>query len=126
MSEGDLAIRDVNLEHFSAHAEREPTKIVARLRGNADQLVRDELQRIISELHTEATRLGVREAVLDVRDLYFMNSSCLSVIVRWITGQMKCAIESYRIRFTCNANLRWQKRSLQAMATLGGALVVID
>jgi hypothetical protein len=120
----NLDIHDVQMEHFTARAEAAAPRIVVRLSGNADQLVRDPLHALLAELKREAAKWTAEEVVVDVRDLYFMNSSCLSVIVRWITGLPKTG--GWHVRFVCNTNLRWQKRSLQAMATLGDGLVVIE
>jgi anti-anti-sigma factor len=119
-------IDDVKFEHFSATAEEAPAAIVLHLRGNADQVVRDALRELLAQLREEASRVSASEMIVDVRDLYFMNSSCLSVVVQWISGLVKAGSGACRVRFRCNANLRWQRRSLQAIATLGGALVTID
>jgi anti-anti-sigma factor len=122
-----LAIADLKLEHFTTKSERDGSTIVVRLHGNADGEVQTDLNHLLDQVHAEAKRLSVTQAVVNLQDLYFMNSSCISLLVRWINGlsQDKGA-HKYRIRFVSNPNLRWQKRILSALSAMGQQVVIIE
>jgi anti-anti-sigma factor len=122
-----IAVKDVTFEHFgtqTAHAQKGKA-IVVKLHGNADTQVRAALAGLLDQIDAEAKRLSVQETVIDARDLYFMSSSCLSLLVRWITTVAERGTKGYKIRFVANPNLRWQKRSLSALAAMGKGIVTV-
>jgi anti-anti-sigma factor len=121
-----LDVGDVTLEHFGTKTAHDGDAIVVRLRGNADAQVHGGLVALLDRVDVEAKRLAVREAVIDVRDLYFMSSACLSLLVRWIATLAEHDRHRYKIRFVANANLRWQKRSLSALGAMGKGVVTIE
>ncbi len=113
-----LGIKDVTTDTFSTESERRGETIVIWLRGNADMAVHEHLKGF---LHP------VKEIVFELQELYFMNSSCLSLLLRMINGVMgtqdthKCTV-----RFRSNPNLRWQKKSLQALHSYAEDIVVVE
>jgi hypothetical protein len=122
-----VALKGLNLEHFGVSCVPDKTRLLIHMRGNADGEILSALASFVEEIDGEARRLGVGEAVIDIHDLYFMSSSCISLFLRWIDGLTKSSPKGrYTIRFVSNPNLRWQKRTLQVLSTMGQAVVTID
>jgi hypothetical protein len=111
---------------LSASAEAAGGVLNARLAGTADLRTRPRLQKFVAGLQAEALRHRVREVVVDVRRLAFMNSSCLKVLVNWIvTVDGLPAASSYRIVFVEDPAQLWQQRGLKALAGLSPERVSI-
>lgn len=121
-----LSVDDVNLEHFRTKSDRDAATLTVRLHGNADGEVEGTLGVLLEQVDGEA-RHGITRVVVDIQDLYFMNSSCISLLVRWIDGLSRSSpTPRYRIQFVSNPNLRWQKRTLSALRAMGQQIVAID
>jgi hypothetical protein len=90
-------------------------------------MVSSQLDNFLRDLHAEARRCQATEVTVDVRQLEFMNSSCLKSFVRWI-----CAVQEqvdpgkYRIVFLSSPSVGWQRRSLNALASLANEIVSIQ
>ena len=81
----------------------------------------------MTAVHEEARRLGAKEVVVDLKELEFMNSSCLKTLVWWISSvQELAAAHQYRITFVSSPAMYWQRRSLSALAGLATELVSIS
>jgi anti-anti-sigma factor len=122
-----LAISDVQEETFGTKSDQAGDSIVVRMRGNADIQVQDRLRRFLNALDLEAKRLQVKETTFDLQELYFMNSSCLSLLLRHINGVLESRTShAYGLRFRSNPNLLWQKRSLQALHSFAPNVVIVE
>jgi hypothetical protein len=100
---------------------------VIAMSGNADMAAHERLKTYLDELDAAARASHVKEAVFDFQDLYFMNSTCLSLLLRLINGVATAKPEEqYKLRFRSNPNLRWQKKSLEALRAYADELVVIE
>jgi anti-anti-sigma factor len=127
MKTGSFAIKDIDTEHFKTKSEYDGKSILVHVSGNADMQIHERLKTFLEGLDGEARRLGVEEAVLALHHLYFMNSTCLSLLMRTINQLIQVAGGStYKLRFRSNPNLRWQKRSLQALSTLARGIVIVE
>ncbi len=112
---------------FSAEANTSGQRIQVSLSGTADLTVRSQLDRFLRDVHSEAQRSRVEEVTVDVRQLEFMNSSCLKCFVWWIsTVQEQAAEGRYRIIFVSSPTVYWQRRSLNALACLANELITIQ
>jgi hypothetical protein len=108
---------------FHANVETSP-RLVVTLVGNADLNVKVELDRFMTAVHEEARRLNAKEVVVDLKELEFMNSSCLKSFVWWISSVHELeADRQYRITFVSSPSMYWQRRSLSALAGLATELV---
>ena len=113
-------------DDFSANAQHEGTAITASLKGNADYAALDALDMLLNRVHAEAKRLGVKESVIDLRALEFMNSSCFKSFVSWITEiQEMEADKQYKVRFLSNPKMHWQKRSLHSLRCFAVELITV-
>jgi anti-anti-sigma factor len=122
-----LELPDVSGDHVTIRASLADNTIEARLAGTADTEVRSTLQDYINSMHWEAARIGVAAVVVDLRELEFMNSSCLKVFVAWL-AQLRDLdpAKQYKVRFRSNPALLWQRRSLAALSCFAIDLVTIE
>jgi anti-anti-sigma factor len=121
-----MTIRPVEDIDFSAKVEADSPTLVVTLTGNADLNVKVELDRFMTAVHEEARRIGAKEVMVDLKELEFMNSSCLKSFVWWISSvQELAAAHQYRITFVSSPSMYWQRRSLSALAGLATELVSI-
>jgi anti-anti-sigma factor len=120
-------IRPVDDMDFTASAGAAGPALKVRLTGNADLNVKVELERFMLAVHEEARRTGAREVVVDVRELEFMNSSCLKSLVWWISSVQALGTgHQYRITFVSSPSMYWQRRSLGALAGLATEIVSVS
>lgn len=105
-----------------AAASGDPT---LKLSGNGDAEAVTPLDRALSSLHHRLIDASVRSVVVDLYDLYFMNSSCLKAFVAWIY-KVRTLGNPYRIRLQLNSRQRWQRRGLEPLQRLAPAVVFLD
>ena len=110
---------------FQAAAEHEGTVINAWLQGNADYHALDAVEMLLTRLHAEAIRLAIQEAVIDLRRLEFMNSSCFRIFISWLAEILELnEARRYKVKFLFNPDLHWQNRSLHTLRSF--AVEVVD
>jgi hypothetical protein len=113
-------------EDFAGTATHEGTTIQTWLKGNADYAALDALEMLLTRAHSEATRLGISEMVIDLRQLDFMNSSCFKCFLSWITDIQELEQErQYKIKFLSNPQLHWQRRSLHSLRCFAVELISV-
>lgn len=119
-------VRTTTENDFAANASTAERRVLVSLSGTADLTVRNELDRFLREVHQEAQRSRAEEVTVDVRQLEFMNSSCLKCLVWWVsTVQDQPSDAKYRIVFVSSPSVYWQRRSLDALACLAGDIISI-
>jgi hypothetical protein len=119
-------VRPVQDVEFSAEAHGSGRLFNLKMAGTADLNVKIQLDQFIGSVHDEALRISAEEVVVDLRQLEFMNSSCLKTLVWWIgVVQDMAAGTAYRITFLSSPSMYWQRRSLHALACLASGLVSI-
>jgi anti-anti-sigma factor len=124
---GTLAVSDVHKATFGTRSERGSAGVVVHMRGNADIDAQEQLKLFLDALHDEARRLGLGAIVFDLDELYFMNSSCLSLLLRFVNAAMPSPnSQGIRLTFRSNPHLRWQRRSLQALRSYAPDIVSIE
>jgi len=120
-------VSDIELDGFSARLERRGTSLSVPLKGNADMAVQEKLRVFLDQLATASQASGVTEAVFELDELYFMNSSCLSLLLRFINRVLEFPGDRRpRVRFKSNPNLQWQRKSLQALQSYAQEVVVVE
>jgi anti-anti-sigma factor len=120
-------VTDIKRETFATQSQRQGDALLVTLCGNADMDVHDELRAFLDDLHEGAKANGVKELVFDLKELYFMNSSCLSTFLRLINRMVASrASHAYGLRFRTNQNLGWQRRNLQAIRAYAEELVSVE
>jgi len=100
---------------------------MATVSGDADLSSRVALDKFLASLHEQTRERDLRKVVVDVRELAFLNSSCLKSLVSWIIKVKDLPPEQrYQITFLSCEELNWQKRSLFAILSLAPDLVTIE
>jgi hypothetical protein len=123
----NLDLPPVEQPGFSAAASSAPSSIDVRLAGNADAIVHAQIERYLNGLHLEACRLRASEVKVDVRDLTFINSSCLMLFVDWLTRLRDMEPgQQYRIVVSSNSKQLWQRRSFSVLANVAKGLVTVQ
>jgi hypothetical protein len=112
---------------FAARASATRRRILVSLTGTADLTVRSQLDHFLREVHSKAQRCLAEVVTVDVRQLEFMNSSCLKCFVWWVSTVQKQPGEGkYRIIFVSSPSVYWQRRSLNALACLASDIITIQ
>jgi anti-anti-sigma factor len=112
---------------FTATSRLDGAAVHLELTGNADTQATEPLNDLLSKLHDEVVRVGIKSVVVDMRALEFMNSSCLKAFVTWVSIlQDSAASQQYKVTLRSNPELRWQRRSLNALARIATALVTVE
>lgn len=111
---------------FVAEVEQtEPLEL--RLSGSADMSARERLEALIERLHGQLTADGASVVRVDLRQLEFMSASSFTALVSWLTLVHELPPERrYRIRFQSNPLIRWQRRSLGALACFATDVVALE
>jgi hypothetical protein len=112
-------------DRFSGVARLDGPLLNVLLEGTADYAAADDMDSLLSRAHAEAVQADVIEAVVDLRQLEFMNSTCFRSIVTWITDINELADKRYKVKFLSNPQLYWQKRSLHSIQAFAPDLVTI-
>ncbi len=127
MSSSTSGSLDIQMDGFTLKSERAQAAIVATLKGNADMAVQEKFKASLESIASVAKASRMREVVFDWNELYFMNSSCLSLLLRFINGVLELPASSrFKIRFRSSPNLKWQQKSLKALRSYADELVVIE
>jgi hypothetical protein len=120
-------IKDISVESFSTTSDRKGDTLDIVFRGNADMAIHEKLKAFLDEVDQHAKQQRIKEATFGLQELYFMNSSCLSLLLRMINSVVEAqSTHRYKIRFRSNPNLRWQKKSLQALRSYAPDTVFVD
>lgn len=126
LSPSDTGLSGIRGEGFTVAVEAAET-LVVRMSGNADLELLPRLGPFLKQLHAEASRVAVTSVTVDIRELYFMNSSCLKAFITWIVSVGKSDTHCrYSIHFLSNSNLRWQQKTLEAMRAFAPDLIEIE
>jgi hypothetical protein len=122
-------MRSFDLDEIICTAEPEAVDQVFRatISGNASLSSRAQLDGFLAAAHERVTRDSLRKIVVDIRELAFLNSSCLKSLVGWILRIKDMAPDRrYQVTFISNPQLNWQQRSLFAISSLAPDLVGIE
>src|SRR5258708_11535147 len=124
---GPAGIKEVREEGFVATSARRGDSIVITMSGNADSGVQEKLKAFLDELHNAAKFLRIKEAVFDMHELYFINSSCLSLFLRLLNAVHESRdVHAYTFRFRSNPNLHWQRPRLESLRAYAKELVIVE
>jgi anti-anti-sigma factor len=122
-----MDVAPIRETEFTAHAAHGEHALLVTMAGKADLNSSSQLERFVDEVHAEAQRLHPAAVRVDLRQVEFMNSSCLRCLVRWI-GQIQtlASPEQYRLTLVSSPTASWQKRSLLALTLLSSDLVSVE
>jgi hypothetical protein len=122
-----LSLPTIATPELRAEAALDGGALRVTFSGSAESNAKTALDGLFKSLHEEALRQGIREVTLDLRELEFMNSSCLKSFVFWLReAQELDASKQYKIRLLSDEAKHWQRRSLAALACFAADLVRIE
>ncbi len=82
---------------------------------------------MLEQVAAQLKQVRVREVVVDMRELEFMNSSCFKSFVTWLTDVQQLERDKqYQIRFLSDSSKHWQRRSQFALSCFAVDLVKIE
>ena len=112
---------------FSIEAAQGDRSFSLCFRGNADMASIEPLDEYLHAVHAQAGLHQVTSVIVDFRALEFMNSSCFKCFVEWL-GKVQDldASQRYRVVFDSNAEMHWQRRSLNALRSFAMDVVTIE
>jgi len=98
-----------------------------KLSGNADMEMVPLLGPYLSRVHEQLCRMGARSVTVDLRELYFMNSSCFKAMITWIASVNSLEQgQKYDVKFMTNSRLNWQRRNLRSILDFAPNIVVVQ
>lgn len=121
----ELTVSSVDIADLQASADYDGSIITAHIVGNGDASNHDAFHRFMVELHDDALRLHVESVTIDMRDLFFMSSSCLKAFVTWL-GKIEELESPYRVRLVGSVHRHWQARSLPALQAFSIDIVTLE
>ena len=117
----------VKTQWFAAQTEQRDNSIFVSMSGNADMEIHERLKHFLHELHMLAKAVRPNEVVFQFHELYFMNSSCMSLLLRFINDIASSRItDQYKVRLRSNPEQRWQRKSFDAMQAYAPDLVSVE
>lgn len=124
---GTASSNVIKAEGFTAQLEHRDSAVVVSMRGNADMAVHEKLKAFLDEVDQMVRSTHAKEAIFEFEDLYFMNSSCLSLLLRFINTVVGAPTsQQYRVTFKSNPKLRWQQKSLDALRAYAQDFVFVE
>jgi hypothetical protein len=121
-----MGLPSISVDGFTLRSQSRAGKVEVTLAGNADMRVVTELDAALEEL-AAALPKAPGEVAFDIRELYFMNSSCFKCFVSFIVGSLDLpATERYRVVFLSNPRMHWQDRSLEALRSIASEIVRVE
>jgi hypothetical protein len=83
------------------------------------------LDRFLGLLHREALARELLEVTIELRELEFINSSCLKAMVAWIY-KVDTEGRPYKIRLLRDPSLHWQRTSIATLQRLAPEVVIVE
>ena len=123
---GEGVVSEISQKSLSWSVARTGNALHLLLEGDANMTAVEEIGRILDDLDESSRREPTATAVVDVRGLEFMNSSCFKKFVTWIGRVQELAAEAYKVRFLSDPKLHWQRRSLHVLQCFAPELVTVE
>jgi hypothetical protein len=121
------SLEPIQESDFRATGSLAASRLTVHLWGQADQRTNIRLDTFLQAADRECLAAGVKEVVVDFRELVFMNSSCLKSLVTWLRRVHDHPPEHrYAIRFLHEPEAHWQIRSFSALAAFGRGFLTIE
>jgi hypothetical protein len=126
MSElSNLNVDTKELRVRASHLDADGIRLA--MTGSAETPAYEALMALVRRLQAHTRERRPSEVVVDLRELDFMNSSCLKTFVTWL-GELRDAdsVAQYPVRFLFDRNKHWQRRTVGALKSFAPGVVTID
>jgi hypothetical protein len=117
----------IDVGTFKAKSSVDGSTIQVVCSGEGDSSTLSALEALLEAVHGKAVDAKAAAVVVDLRQVSFMNSSCFTKLIGWVTrvrGMEEAA--RYQIRLRSNQEILWQRRSLQALKCFAVDLITIE
>ena len=85
------------------------------------------LNPFVDAVHDQMSKAGVKQVLVDFKELEFCNSSGFKSFIHWIQRIQELPdAQRYKLRFASNAQRKWQRTSLLALSCYGISTVTTD
>ena len=82
------------------------------------------LKPFFEKIHRQILLRKIKGVVIDIRELSFINSSSIKLIVAWIMKLDEISPEQqYSIKFICDTNAPWQETSIKSLLIFNNTLI---
>jgi hypothetical protein len=86
-----------------------------------------ELMSYLRAIHDAALQDDLKELVVDITGLTFVNSSSIRLFVDWTTWLKEVpAGRRYRLKFRTSRQITWQKACFSALAVLADSVISVE
>ena len=122
----DSELEKVPVGSFVAEAIPDGLDIHVRLAGTADLTVKQQLDRVLRDVHVQMLETHGAQVSVDVSAVEFMNSACLKAFVTWVSSVHAMEEGRYQITFLFRPDVWWQRRSLRPIVAIGDGVASIS
>jgi hypothetical protein len=122
-----LPLDPIEDKDFTATGKFEDRRLALRMWGYADLPAKAHLDVFLDAADQRSLAAGIREVVVDFRELVFMTSSCLKALVTWLGRvQERPAEQRYAVRFLREPTAHWQTRSFGALVAFASEVLTVE
>jgi hypothetical protein len=121
----ELQLKPISHGEFGIEPYLNERQLAFKLSGTGDMAAIGPLRKSLSGVQSEVARLGLKGFEVDIRGLYFLNSSCLKALVNFIY-EVQTGPPTFPIRFVVTSRLSWQRRALAALERMAPELVTVE
>ncbi|HLY93284.1 MAG TPA: hypothetical protein VKP14_00390 [Gaiellaceae bacterium] len=123
----ELSNLDVDTEALCVRASRvDVDGIQLALTGSAETPAYEALMTLVRRLQARAHAQRPSEVVVDLRELEFMNSTCIKTFVTWLSELRDAdAVARYPVRFVFDPSKPWQRRTVGALKSFAPSVVIV-
>jgi anti-anti-sigma factor len=122
-----MTITPLQTERLFTRVTQQPDELLIVLAGTADLEARQPLVAWVAQLHQAARQAESRRVVLDLRELEFMSSICVNVLVGWLVTIMELSpAEQYGVHLHWDRRQLWQRRSVHALRRFAPRIVTTE
>lgn len=118
-------VDDILGDVFSTSSRLHGERVVVNFVGCLDMQTAPFLKRFLNQLMPEAERGALREFEFNIEQLYLLSSSAISCLASWLKS-LKAIEQACQVTFVTNANLGWQRRSLDPLRRLAERIVRVE
>ena len=120
----ELAVQEPN---FRTAARHDSDRLEVSVEGEASLDYLETLSRVLDATHEEAIRLNLKEVVMNLTQLEFLNSSGVKHFVKWLKRAAAVGEgQGYRIRILSSPLVPWQRRGLEALRCFAPQRVTVE
>ncbi|HWA77145.1 MAG TPA: hypothetical protein VG937_32640 [Polyangiaceae bacterium] len=120
-----VVVDDVRGEVFSTSSRQLGPRLVVELVGCLDMQTAPTLKLFLGQLLPHAESGAVDEVEFNIEQLYLLSSSAISCLATWLKA-VRALEQACPVTFVTNANLGWQRRSLDPLRRLAEKMVRIQ